>query len=60
MTKNLLFLIGSFLACGLSAQKIEPRKPQKEVISEASKKAGVFIDVNAASYPDQLIRRYSL
>ena len=23
MTKNLLFLIGSFLACGLSAQKIE-------------------------------------
>lgn len=52
MTKNLLFLIGSFLACGLSAQKIEPRKPQKEVISEASKKAGVFIDVNAASYPE--------
>lgn len=52
MKKNLLFLMLGFVVSGLNAQKIQERKPQKEVISEASKKAGVFIDVNAAGYPE--------
>ena len=50
------------MTANLTAQKLPPRKLQKENLSETSKKAGAFIDVNAAGYqetaytPLQLIR----
>lgn len=45
--KNYLFLVPFLL---VSTAAMSQRKPPKTVITEASKKAGVFIDVNAASY----------
>ncbi|WP_370897965.1 choice-of-anchor L domain-containing protein [Chryseobacterium gossypii] len=53
-----MFLFASTLVFSQNAQ----RKPQKEKLSAASKKSGVFIDVNAPSYaassytPEQLVK----
>lgn len=51
--KRYLLLFSLFLTYfNLYSQTVKPRVPQKEVISAESKKAGVFIDVNAATYPE--------
>lgn len=51
--KRYLLLFSLFLSyASLYSQNVKPRIPQKEVISEASKKAGVYIDVNTAAYPE--------
>lgn len=50
--KRYLLLFSLFSASlNIYSQNVKPRVPQKEVISAQSKKAGVFIDVNAAAYP---------
>lgn len=51
MKQYLLLLFCGLMTVNLTAQKVSPRKPQKEVSSEASKKAGAFIDVNVPTYP---------
>ncbi|WP_435524402.1 choice-of-anchor L domain-containing protein [Chryseobacterium indoltheticum] len=58
--KNYLFLfVGLFVSATISAQK---RLPPKNIVNQTNKKAGVFIDVNAAGYapstytPDQLVK----
>lgn len=62
MKRYLLLLFFGLITVNLSAQKIQPRKPQKEQFSGVTQKAGAFIDVNAAGYPEtaftplQLIR----
>jgi gliding motility-associated-like protein len=43
-----LFLLNSNF---LFSQANQPRKPVKEAVSDLSKKAGVFIDVNVPTYP---------
>lgn len=57
--KNYFFLFaGLLVSASISAQ----RQPPKNVVNETNKKAGAFIDVNAASYapsaytPDQLVK----
>lgn len=57
--KNYLFLSALLFVCtSISGQ----RKPPKNVVNEINKKAGVFIDVNAAGYapstytPEQLVK----
>ncbi len=46
--KNYLFLFAVLLvSASISAQK---RQPSKNIVDETNKKAGVFIDVNAAGY----------
>ncbi|MFY1045551.1 choice-of-anchor L domain-containing protein [Chryseobacterium sp. GP-SGM7] len=57
--KNYFFLTALlFVSASVSAQ----RKPPKNVVNETNKKAGVFIDVNAAGYapstytPEQLVK----
>lgn len=50
--KRYLLLFSLFLTYTIVySQNLKPRVPQKEVISAESKKAGVFIDVNTAAYP---------
>lgn len=49
--KRIVLLFSLILFNLFYAQKIEPRKPQLEKQSAFSKKAGVFIDVNAPAYP---------
>jgi gliding motility-associated-like protein len=47
----LLFSLFLFNSNFLFSQANQPRKPVKETISDLSKKAGVFIDVNVPTYP---------
>ncbi|MBV8325486.1 choice-of-anchor L domain-containing protein [Chryseobacterium sp.] len=57
--KNYLFLLGMLL---VSTTLFSQRKPPKNVVSAVNKRAGAFIDVNAAGYapsgytPDQLVK----
>ncbi|QUY56710.1 choice-of-anchor L domain-containing protein [Chryseobacterium arthrosphaerae] len=57
--KNYLFLLVLLL---VSASLFSQRKPPKNVVSAVNKKAGAFIDVNAAGYapsnytPEQLVK----
>jgi hypothetical protein len=57
--KNYLFLLVLLL---VSTSLFSQRKPPKNTVSAVNKKAGVFIDVNAAGYapssytPEQLVK----
>lgn len=51
--KRYLLLFSFFLASTIVySQTFKPRIPQKEKISAESQKAGVYIDVNTAAYPE--------